>query len=193
LIQLDEDIQKLATLIKNSLMQVGKEPYFEYDEWKVFHDPEALSIVVKAIYKKIQATNWEFDCIAALGGSGTPIAVSLVNLYFNHKVRKNFFFVSDPLIGISSKWVRIIKPNLTEGNRSIVLVDTEVKSGRTIYDGYRKVQDRKLGNVVGIATITDYVGFPDRKDYNDIVVANQIPLIKLFDYNPLKPELTLSR
>ena len=64
------------------------------------------------------------------------------------------------------------------------ITDTEAKSGRTILDGYRKVQDT-VGSVAGIAVITDYIGFPDRNDF-EVVIRNSVPIIRIFDYDPMK-------
>jgi len=174
----------------NEIIELKEKNYYEYDEWKIFHNLDMLKIVINSLHEKIEKTNISFDHIGALGGSGTPLAMSLSLKYFNEGNKKHFFYISDPLIGISSTWLRKMKPDVT--NASILLVDTETKSGRTILDGYNKIEKYEVGNLKGIAVITDFIGFNDREDYNKVVNQNKIPIIKLFDFDPYKNKLSIN-
>ena len=183
----EEPIERLNAFIKNPLKPV-EEGYSEYDEWQIFHDPELLSIATEALYQKIVKAKIEFDYIGALGGSGTPLAISLMLKMLNNRIIKRFFFISDPLVGVSSRWLRITKPEVKVSRPSILFVDTEIKSGRTIWDGLKKIEEEDA-QLKGVAVITDYKGFPDREDYNDIIVKGQIPVLRLFDFYPLENKL----
>jgi orotate phosphoribosyltransferase len=182
-------VGELKAYIEKSLYQKEK-GYFEYDEWKIFNDPKLLLLATECLAQRIVDSKLEFDLFGALGGSGTPLATSLMLEFQKRGFMKQFLHISDPLVGLSSLWLRILKPEGAKGR--ILLVDTEVKSGRTVLDGYRKVSN-KVGPVTGIAMLTDYVGFPDRKDYQEIVFEKQVPVIKLFDYHPLEPRLEESQ
>jgi orotate phosphoribosyltransferase len=185
-----EGIRKLHAYIEESLQEV-ETGYYEYDEWRIFHDPDLLSLVSHALYSKILASGLEFDYIGALGGSGTPLAIALLLEFHKNGLKKKFLYISDPLVGVSALWLKKIKPSLELNKPSILFVDTEIKSGRTVWDGYQKVENMSA-QVKGIAAITDYKGFPDRTDYNGIVVEKKIPVIRLFDFYPLKHKLTIA-
>lgn len=172
------------------MLEEKEHNYFEYDEWKIFYDPELLSLAIKILYKKIVASKLEFDHIGALGGSGAPLGISLVQEFQKNGSSKKFLQISDPIVGLSSMWLKKIKPPLKDNNRSFLLVDSEVKSGRTLWDGFKKVVD--YGRIAGMTVISDYVGFPDRDDYNRTIIKNKIPIIKIFDFYPLVPRLDIS-
>jgi len=184
-------IEKAHTCITKLIKEV--EPgYHEYDEWQIFHDSELFSVVPGALFDKIIASKIEFDYIGALGGSGTPLGTSLLFEFLKKGTKKKFLYVSDPLVGVSSLWLKKVKPNLELDKPSILFVDTEIKSGRTIWDGCEKVKSMSA-QVKGVAAITDYMGFPDRLDYEKLVIERHIPVIKLFDFYPLKAELLIAQ
>ncbi|MEM0314056.1 MAG: hypothetical protein QXQ41_05880 [Candidatus Bathyarchaeia archaeon] len=183
-------IEKLYTFIASSLREVEQE-YYEYDEWEIFEDPELLSLASNALFKKICDSGIEFDYIGALGGSGTPLAVALLQDFLRNGIKKKFVYISDPVVGVSSLWLKKVKPNLRLKNSPILLVDTEIKSGRTILDGYQKVS-LIPAQVKGIAVITDYKGFRYRDDYDELVIKRGIPVIRLFDFDPFKCKLLIA-
>jgi orotate phosphoribosyltransferase len=183
-------IRELHRFITNSLREI--EPgYYEYDEWQIFEDPELLSLASNALFHKIRGSGLKFDYIGALGGSGTPLAIALLLDFLRNGLKRKFAYISDPVVGVSSLWLKKVKPDLQLSGSSILLVDTEIKSGRTAWDGYQKVSILSA-QVTGIAVITDYKSFQYRTDYNELVVKKGIPVVRLFDFDPFKPELIIA-
>jgi len=161
---------------------VVKNHYWEYDSWNIYRDFDLFLELANALFALVKERIDTSFVLGGLGGSGTPLT-----LYLMQKVRESgnamsWLSVSPPDVGILSRWGRSLKPNSNIKGKKVVLIDTDVKSGFTVYDGYKKIT-KKDGEVPFVFAFTDYVAYPEREFYN-YVKANDVKIIRLFDFCP---------
>ncbi len=187
-------VESLREILAHSVHEIKRSGYWDYDIWKLYSQPRILQLLVSLFYSRLQTEKIEFDVIAGLGTSGTPLASFLsYNIFKEFNVEKTWYLVSPPVVGLASRWMEKIKPAIPKGSR-VLLVDSEVKSGNTSWDGFLKICGKKeererlpeeeRTKIAAFFMMCDYVKFLDRDLFAMFKEGSGATIIKLFDFTP---------
>ncbi|VVB90222.1 Phosphoribosyl transferase domain protein [uncultured archaeon] len=141
--------------------------YHPYDlaEWKAYKSNNLLKKIITKLHSQVEPIWTGIDYIAALGGSGSPLAVGL-SLYYD----KNFIFINDRW-GITKKF-QPIKPPLPDEDikgKKVLLVDSVLRTGLTAYNGFKIIKDHGgLPIIMVIALLPEWIDQSILKELKDV-------------------------
>lgn len=176
-------IEKMISdgVIKRVLNALYKNDHNDLAEWNAFHSNIILSKIIKKLYETIESEWDEIDYVAALGASGTPLAVGLSLVY-----KKDFIFINDRW-GITKKF-QPIKPSegINIKDKKILVIDSVLRTGLTALNGINKIEDyHGIPKLMVIALLADWI---DESIYNDL---KNIDFYHLFNWNKKVEETAL--
>lgn len=181
-------IESLREKLAHYVDEQNNTAYWDYDTWKLYSQPKILDLIVSALYSRLKVEKVEFDAIAGLGTSGMPIA-SFLSHNFSTEINKEktWHSISPPSVGLASRWVKKIKPEIPKRSK-VLLVDSEVKSGNTAYDGFKKIEaawkEADKLHVEAFLVMCDYVTYKERDLFEMFKQESGARIIKLFDFTP---------
>lgn len=182
--------ERLRQKLADHIGPIGRRKRIGLDEYSVYSERSLLQLVVNHVAETIAREGLTVDVIGAMGPSGIPLAVSLVS----HKsmTAQRWVYVSDPAVGTESRKEIPIKPPEFKGDdaflkgKRVLLVDSVIKTGSTVYEAALKVR-KEQASVVAAAVILDYVRFWDRQFADKVPSELGIPRHALFWYVPKGP------
>jgi len=150
-------------------------------EWNAFHSNTILCQIIDELYKKVES-EWEnIDYVAALGASGTPLAIGLSLLH-----DKKFIFINDRW-GITKKF-QPIKPSngIIIKDKNILVIDSVLRTGLTALNGIEYIKDcGGIPKLMVIALLEDWI---DESIYNDL---KDIDFYYLLNWNEKVEKISL--
>lgn len=166
--------------IKQVLNALYKNDHNDLAEWNAFHSNIIICKIIKKLYEKIESEWDEIDYIAALGASGTPLAVGLSLFY-----KKDFIFINDRW-GITKKFQPIKPSDINIKNKKILVIDSVLRTGLTALNGINKIEDNHgIPKLMVIALLADWI---DESIYEDL---KNIDFYYLFNWNKKVEETAL--
>lgn len=133
---------------------VGEEGGWDMDEWQAFSNSDLLNKIVPSLYNLVEEKWSDFDYVAALGGSGSPIGCNLAT-----QKEKKFIFIND-LWGATRMFQPIKPQNIDLQNKNVLLVDSVLKTGLTVYNALNRVKEK--GGVPSLLIMTLLNGWIDK-------------------------------
>ena len=133
-------------------------------EWNAFHSDTILRKIIDELYEKVKSEWDNIDYVAALGASGTPLAIGL-SLFHN----KKFIFINDRW-GITKKF-QPIKPSdgIDIKDKNILVIDSVLRTGLTALNGIDYIKEcHGLPKLMVIALLGDWIDESICNDLKDI-------------------------
>ncbi|MEM2980385.1 MAG: phosphoribosyltransferase [Thermoproteota archaeon] len=120
-------------IVKEIIRICGDKEGFDIFEWRAISDSNLLVKIVNALYEEVKDIWREIDYVAALGGSGCSLASILSANY-----EKKFIFINDRW-GITEKFQPVKPPEVPLVNKTVLLVDTVLRTGLTAYNAIQTI------------------------------------------------------
>jgi len=139
----------------------------KYNEWAIYSNPELLEYVVNSLYEIVKSEWKDYEFIASLGSSGAPITYNISTKY-----RKKAFFINDDW-GVTSLFqpIKPAKLNTDLKEFRVLLVDSIYRSGSTVYNGVKTVenyaQEHDLNIGTDVLVITMLPEFIEKEMFED--------------------------
>ena len=143
---------------------IGEERGWDMDEWWAFSDHVLLNKIVSSLYNLVKEKWDDFDYVAALGGSGSPIGCNLAT-----QMEKDFIFIID-LWGATSVFQPIKPKGIDLQNKNVLLVDSVLKTGLTTYNAIKRI--RKKGGIPSLLIMTVLNNWIDESLLEDIKLVD---------------------
>lgn len=139
-------------VVQETLIATYNNHPYDLAEWRAFKSSTLLNKIVAKLYSKIEPIFAEINYVAALGGSGSPLAVGL-----SLKYDKDFIFINDRW-GITKKFQPIKPPDVDIRGKKVLLLDSVMRTGLTAYNGFKIIKDNGgLPIIMVIALLPEWI------------------------------------